>query len=266
MTYENCTTTPVGAQTETATRTSRTCGEEHTDCQWHSEPASDAGERKGSPPCPEQDGATISKDEPAMSLLADTDIRRELAYPDGLFQVDPFEPANLQPASLDVRLAPGFISLLPVTSVLDLDRSEDGFCEMFYSSCETQWVLHPGEFVLGSTVEQIKLGPAMAARLEGRSSLGRVGLLVHSTAGWVDPGFRGTLTLEIFNASPRPVRLRAGMRIGQLCFFRLESPASRPYGSPGLGSKYQGQSGVTPRRTREGTDEGVSRVPVQPPC
>jgi dCTP deaminase len=113
-------------------------------------------------------------------------------------------------------------------------------------------VLHPGEFVLASTYETVTLGPAVAARLEGKSSLGRLGLLTHSTAGFIDPGFSGHVTLELSNMATLPVKLWPGMKIGQLCFFELTSPAEHPYGSPQYSSRYQGQRGPTPSRSHLG--------------
>ena len=120
---------------------------------------------------------------------------------------------------------------------------------MIEVSDEEPFVLHPGEFVLGSTYEQVTLGSAVAARLEGKSSLGRLGLLTHSTAGFIDPGFSGHVTLELSNMATLPVKLWPGMKIGQLCFFRLSSPAEHPYGSAAYGSRYQGQRGPTPSRS-----------------
>jgi dCTP deaminase len=111
------------------------------------------------------------------------------------------------------------------------------------------FILHPGEFVLGSTFETITLGDAIAARLEGKSSLGRLGLLTHSTAGFIDPGFSGHVTLELSNVATLPIKLWPGMKIGQFCFFQLSSPSVEPYGSASYGSRYQGQRGPTPSRS-----------------
>ena len=108
------------------------------------------------------------------------------------------------------------------------------------------FVLHPGEFVLGSTLELCTLPDDLAGRLEGKSSLGRLGLLTHSTAGFIDPGFSGHITLELSNVANLPITLWPGMKIGQLCLLRLTSPAEHPYGSAQAGSKYQGQRGPTP--------------------
>lgn len=121
--------------------------------------------------------------------------------------------------------------------------------EQFEVRPDEPWILHPGEFALGSTWEYVKLDASIAARLEGKSSLGRLGILTHSTAGFIDPGFEGHITLELSNVSTLPVKLWPGMKIGQMCFFQLSSPAEHPYGSAGTGSHYQGQRGPTPSRS-----------------
>jgi dCTP deaminase len=180
-------------------------------------------------------------------LLSDRDLRAELDA--GQLGVHPFDPGHVQPASIDVRLGNHFrvvdnhaaTHLDPAVDASDLTRiavRPDG----------TAFVLHPGEFVLATTLEIVTLGAALAARLEGKSSLGRLGLLVHSTAGFIDPGFTGSVTLELSNVASLPIRLWPGMKIGQLCVFRLSSPAERPYGTAGLGSRYQGQRGPAPSR------------------
>lgn len=173
-------------------------------------------------------------------LLSDRDIIDEIKA--GRIGVDPFDPARVQPASLDVllgstlRVFPRGATVDPfgpLPSDLSREVPTDGY------------VMSPGEFLLGSTVETLSLPDDIAARLEGRSTLGRLGLTVHVTAGYIDPGFRGQITLEIANLGPWGLRLRAGQPIGQLVFERMSSPVERPYGSPGLGSRYQGQSGPT---------------------
>ena len=164
----------------------------------------------------------------------------------GELEVSPFDPADLQPASIDVHLAPELRrydthpGLLPhPLDPLDLKRT--------YTLPETApYIIQPGEFLLGSTAEKIRLSAGLAARVEGKSSLGRLGLAVHITAGFIDPGFEGTVTLELHNVSPRAILLTPGMPIGQLCVVKLSSPALRPYGSPGLRSRYQGQTGTIP--------------------
>ena len=181
-------------------------------------------------------------------LLSDRDIRAEVES--GQIALDPWDPAMVQPASVDVRLDKYFRvfenhrypSIDPATEQAELTR-------MVEATAEEPFILHPGEFVLASTYELVTLGDAIAARLEGKSSLGRLGLLTHSTAGFIDPGFSGHVTLELSNMATLPVKLYPGMKIGQLCFFRLTSPAENPYGSAAYGSRYQGQRGPTPSRS-----------------
>ena len=184
-------------------------------------------------------------------LLSDRDIRS--AVDAGSVRLDPWDPAMVQPSSVDVRLDKYFrvfenhrypsidpsIEQPELTRLIEVDGGE-------------AFVLHPGEFVLASTYETVTLGPAVAARLEGKSSLGRLGLLTHSTAGFIDPGFSGHVTLELSNMATLPVKLWPGMKIGQLCFFELTSPAEHPYGSPQYSSRYQGQRGPTPSRSHLG--------------
>ena len=184
-------------------------------------------------------------------LLSDRDIRS--AIDAGSVRLDPWDPAMVQPSSVDVRLDKYFrvfenhrypsidpsVEQPELTRLIEVDGGE-------------AFVLHPGEFVLASTYETVTLGPAVAARLEGKSSLGRLGLLTHSTAGFIDPGFSGHVTLELSNMATLPVKLWPGMKIGQLCFFELTSPAEHPYGSPQYSSRYQGQRGPTPSRSHLG--------------
>ena len=170
-------------------------------------------------------------------LLSDRDISASLDS--GRIQLDPLDRSLIQPASIDVRLDRLF---RPAADQSDLTHSVD-------VGPDDPFVLHPGEFVLGATYELVTLGDDIAARLEGKSSLGRLGLLTHSTAGFIDPGFSGHVTLELSNTATMPILLYPGMKIGQLCFFDLSSPAEHPYGSEGLGSHYQGQRGPTPSRT-----------------
>jgi dCTP deaminase len=181
-------------------------------------------------------------------LLSDRDILTELDS--GRVQLDPLSRDMIQPSSIDVRLDKFFRvfdnhkypHIDPAADQSDLTR------EVEVTSDET-FVLHPGEFVLGSTYEVVSLPDDIAARLEGKSSLGRLGLLTHSTAGFIDPGFSGHVTLELANVATLPIKLYPGMKIGQLCFFRLSSPADNPYGSAKYGSRYQGQRGPTPSRS-----------------
>ncbi len=181
-------------------------------------------------------------------LLSDRDIRAEVS--DGGITLDPWDHEMVQPSSVDVRLDKYFRvfenhrypSIDPAAEQPELTR-------LIEVSDGEAFVLHPGEFALASTYETITLGPAVAARLEGKSSLGRLGLLTHSTAGFIDPGFSGHVTLELSNMATLPVKLWPGMKIGQFCFFRLSSPAEHPYGSAQYGSRYQGQRGPTPSRS-----------------
>ncbi len=180
-------------------------------------------------------------------LLSDRDLLQELKS--GQLELDPFDPELVQPSSVDVRLDRQFrVFNNHLYTHIDPRERQDDLTTLVEVADGEPFVLHPGEFVLASTLETVALGDQLAARLEGKSSLGRLGLLVHSTAGWIDPGFTGQVTLELSNVARLPIRLWPGMRIGQLCVFQLTSPAQRPYGSPGLGSRYQGQQGPTPSR------------------
>jgi dCTP deaminase len=181
-------------------------------------------------------------------LLSDRDIRAEVDS--GRVKVDPFDPGMIQPSSVDVRLDRFFRTfenhryphIDPAIEQPDLTRHVE------VEGDET-FVLHPGEFVLASTFEVISLPDDIAGRLEGKSSLGRLGLLTHSTAGFIDPGFSGHVTLELSNVATLPILLHPGMKIGQLCLFRLSSPAEHPYGASIYGSRYQGQRGPTPSKS-----------------
>ncbi|ALE75621.1 Deoxycytidine triphosphate deaminase (dUMP-forming) [Pseudonocardia sp. Ae168_Ps1] len=180
-------------------------------------------------------------------LLSDGDLRKEIES-DRLV-LDPWDVEMLQPSSIDVRLD-RYFRVFQNSRYTHIDPSQQQ--DELTTSVETpdgeQFVLHPGEFVLGSTFERVGLPDDLAGRLEGKSSLGRLGLLTHSTAGFIDPGFTGHITLELSNVANLPITLWPGMKIGQLCLFRLSSPAERPYGSEGVGSRYQGQRGPTPSR------------------
>jgi dCTP deaminase len=181
-------------------------------------------------------------------LLSDRDIRVELDK--GRVVLEPFDPAFVQPSSVDVRMD-RYFRVFENHRYPHIDPAEEQPDLTRLVECENgePFILHPGEFVLGSTYEQITLPDDIAARLEGKSSLGRLGLLTHSTAGWIDPGFSGHVTLELSNVATLPIKLWSGMKIGQLCFFRLSSPAEHPYGSDRAGSRYQGQRGPTPSRS-----------------
>ncbi|HEY5051553.1 MAG TPA: dCTP deaminase [Acidothermaceae bacterium] len=181
-------------------------------------------------------------------LLSDRDIRAELAA--GRVVLDPYDPIMVQPSSVDVRIDKYFRvfenhrypHIDPAVEQPDLTR-------LVEPAADEPFILHPGEFVLASTYEVITLPDDVAGRLEGKSSLGRLGLLTHSTAGWIDPGFSGHVTLELSNVATLPIKLWPGMKIGQLCLFRTSSPSEFPYGSSVYGSRYQGQRGPTPSRS-----------------
>ena len=175
-------------------------------------------------------------------VLSDGTIRRLIA--DGTLLVDPYDAALVQPSSIDVRVAGQFrVFHNSRRPFIDVREPLDDLTELVEISPDAPFILHPGEFVLGSTVERVRLPDDLVARLEGKSSLGRLGLLIHSTAGFIDPGWDGTITLELSNVARLPITIHLGMKIGQISFMRLDRPAERPYGHPELGSKYQGQTG-----------------------
>ncbi|GAA2812610.1 dCTP deaminase [Crossiella cryophila] len=180
-------------------------------------------------------------------LLSDSDLRKEVEA--GRLNLDPFDADLVQPSSIDVRLD-RFFRVFDNTKYTHIDPSlqQDELTSLVEKEDDEAFVLHPGEFVLGSTFERVGLPDDLAGRLEGKSSLGRLGLLTHSTAGFIDPGFTGHITLELSNVANLPITLWPGMKIGQLCLFRLSSPAENPYGSAAVGSRYQGQRGPTPSR------------------
>ncbi|BDU09115.1 dCTP deaminase [Nocardia cyriacigeorgica] len=180
-------------------------------------------------------------------LLSDRDIRAEIAG--GRLGLEPFQENLIQPSSIDVRLD-GTFRVFNNTRYTHIDpaQRQDELTSLVEPAPGEPFVLHPGEFVLGSTLEVCSLPDDLAGRLEGKSSLGRLGLLTHSTAGFIDPGFSGHITLELSNVANLPITLWPGMKIGQLCLFRLTSPAENPYGSASTGSKYQGQRGPTPSK------------------
>jgi dCTP deaminase len=181
-------------------------------------------------------------------LLSDRDIKAAIAS--GRLGIDPYDETLVQPSSVDVRLDRMFRTfenhLYPH---IDPAQAQDDLTRLVEVKPDEPFVLHPGEFALGSTYEVISLTDDIAARLEGKSSLGRLGLLTHSTAGFIDPGFSGHVTLELSNVATLPIMLWPGMKIGQLAFFRLSSSAENPYGSQGYGSHYQGQRGPTASRS-----------------
>ena len=180
-------------------------------------------------------------------ILSDRSIREELAA--GRIQIDPFDEGLVQPSSVDVRLDRFFrIFLNHTMPVIDVKKNLEELTRLVEIDEGNSFVLHPGEFVLGSTFERIALPDDLVARIEGKSSLGRLGLLIHSTAGFVDPGWNGHITLELSDVANLPITLYPGMKIGQISFLRMTTPADVPYGAASLGSKYQGQRGPTPSR------------------
>jgi len=179
-----------------------------------------------------------------VSVLSDRDIRAALEAGD--VRIDPYDPRDLQPSSVDLHLDRSFrVFRNNRYPYIDVRSPQPDLTELLTVAGDEPFILHPGEFVLGQTLEWVELPDDLVARLEGKSSLGRLGLLIHSTAGYVDPGWKGNLTLELSNVANLPIALYHGMRIGQISFFRMSSPVERPYGSPELGSKYQGQSEPT---------------------
>src|SRR5207245_2134663 len=177
-----------------------------------------------------------------LVVLSDGTIRRLLE--EGRIQIEPYDDALLQPSSVDVRVDRYFRVFHNARyPFIDVKQPQDDLTELVEIGEEQPFILHPGEFVLGSTLERIQLPDDLVARLEGKSSLGRLGLLIHSTAGFVDPGWDGHVTLELSNVANLPITIYYGMKIGQLSFVQLTEPAEAPYGSGTLGSKYQGQEG-----------------------
>jgi dCTP deaminase len=181
-------------------------------------------------------------------VLSDRTIRRLLE--EGRIGIDPYSDELLQPSSVDVRVDRLFrVFRNSRYPFIDVKEPMEDLTELVEVADEEQpFILHPGEFVLGSTLERIRLPDDLVARLEGKSSLGRLGLLIHSTAGFIDPGWDGHVTLELSNVANLPITLYVGMKIGQLSFVQLTEPAENPYGAALLGSKYQGQAGPTPSR------------------
>ena len=187
-------------------------------------------------------------------LLSDRDLRAEIAA--GRLGIDPFDDALVQPSSVDVRLD-NLFRVFNNTRYTHIDpaKRQDELTTLVQATDGEPFVLHPGEFVLGSTLECCTLPDDLAGRLEGKSSLGRLGLLTHSTAGFIDPGFSGHITLELSNIATLPITLYPGMKIGQISFLAMTTAADVPYGSAEVGSKYQGQRGPTPSRYWENFDD-----------
>jgi dCTP deaminase len=185
-----------------------------------------------------------------MSVLSDRTIKEQLAS--GRIIIDPLDRDAIQPASVDLRLDDTFrVFNVTTRPYVDVREPVDDLTALVTLTGDEPFILQPGAFCLATTLETIALPDDIVARVDGRSSLGRLGLLVHATAGYVDPGWTGKLTLELSNQSQMPIALYSCMRIAQISFLLLSSPVDRPYGSPGLGSKYQGQTGPTPSRISE---------------
>ncbi len=183
-------------------------------------------------------------------VLSDRTIRAEIEA--GRIELDPFDAAMIQPSSVDVRVDRQFRVFHNARyPFIDVRQPMEDLTELVTISDDEPFILHPGEFVLGQTLERVRLPSDLVARLEGKSSLGRLGLLIHSTAGFVDAGFEGNLTLELSNVANLPITIYHGMPIGQISFMRMDGPVDNPYGSGEVRSKYQGQAEPTPSRFYE---------------
>ena len=180
-------------------------------------------------------------------ILSDRDLRAEIDG--GRIIIEPYDATCVQPSSIDVKVSNLFrVFRNHTAAVLDVKKDLSDLTELVEVEPDGVFMLHPGEFVLGSTLERVAVPYDLVARVEGKSSLGRLGLLIHSTAGFVDAGFDGHVTLELANVANLPITLYPGMKIGQISFMKMTSPAEKPYGSGASGSKYQGQRGPTPSR------------------
>jgi dCTP deaminase len=189
---------------------------------------------------------TFSAARIALVVLSDRTIARLLE--EGRIEIDPYDSALLQPSSVDVRVDRYFrVFRNNLYPFIDVKQAQEDLTELVEVDGEP-FILHPGEFVLGSTLERVRLPEDIVGRLDGKSSLGRLGLLIHSTAGFIDPGWDGHVTLELSNVANLPITIYPEMKIGQLSFVQMTEPAESPYGSGELGSKYQGQQGPTPSR------------------
>ncbi len=180
-------------------------------------------------------------------ILSDRTLREQIEA--GRIVIEPFDPGCIQPSSIDVKIGNLFRVFRNHTSaVIDVKLPQEDLTELITIPEEGAFMLHPGEFVLGSTLERIVVPDDMVSRIDGKSSLGRLGLIIHSTAGFIDPGFDGHVTLELTNIATLPITLYPGMKIGQVSFMQMTTQADHPYGSGAAGSKYQGQRGPTPSR------------------
>ena len=180
-------------------------------------------------------------------ILSDRSIREAMTAKRII--IDPFDEACLQPSSIDVKVSNLFrVFRNHTTALIDVKKDLTDLTELVEMKGDEPFVLHPGEFVLGSTLERVAISNDLVARVEGKSSLGRLGLLIHSTAGFIDAGFDGHITLELSNVANLPITIYPSMKIGQVSFMTMTTPADKPYGSGARGSKYQGQRGPTPSR------------------
>ena len=193
-------------------------------------------------------------------VLSDRTIGRLIEA--GRIGIDPYDPSLMQPSSLDVRVDRLFrVFRNNRYPYIDVKQPQEELTELVEADDDEPFILHPGEFVLGSTLERVTLPDDLVARLEGKSSLGRLGLLIHSTAGFIDPGWDGHVTLELSNVANLPITIYYGMKIGQLSFVQMTEPAETPYGSGALGSKYRGQTGPTPSRYWQNFPPGSTGSP-----
>jgi dCTP deaminase len=180
-------------------------------------------------------------------ILSDRTLREQIAA--GRIVIEPFDDALVQPSSIDVKISNLFrVFRNHTAAVIDVKENQENLTELITIADDGVFMLHPGEFVLGSTLERIAVPDDLVARIEGKSSLGRLGLIIHSTAGFIDAGFDGHVTLELTNIATLPITLYPGMKIGQVSFMHMTTPAEQPYGKGARGSKYQGQRGPTPSR------------------
>jgi dCTP deaminase len=210
-------------------------------------PAAGGGARRCRCPRRSTRGAGIVAPNIRRVVLSDTTIARYLA--EGRIEIDPYDEALLQPSSVDVRVDTLFrVFHNNRYPFIDVKVEQEELTELVEVDSQHPFVLHPGEFVLGSTLERVRLPDDLVARLEGKSSLGRLGLLIHSTAGFIDPGWDGHVTLELSNVANLPITIYPGMKIGQISFMQMTEPAAMPYGASQIGSKYKGQKGPTPSR------------------
>lgn len=194
-----------------------------------------------------------------MSLLTDSELRKEIEL--GLFKVEPYADELVQPASIDLRLGRRFLTFnADAVDAIDPSIRQIGLVGLEEHADNQPFILHPGQFVLGGTFEKITMPVDLAARIEGKSSLGRLGLMVHSTAGFIDPGFRGSITLELSNVNALPIKLWPGMLIAQLCVLRTTGSVSRPYGKPSLKSHYQDQGAPLASRSYVHFRHGLDKV------